>query len=186
MACSTRIASVQDGTLFFHSDWAKVDLGLMPELNGASEALFRFQDVTLQDFSGEGSTGRYTVLLGGGDDQWWMGVRHKNSGDVGTFLAFNVGGWYGPRDTYDFEVQVSDDFLTYIESIEYLFNGTALPDRRLAIRYNEGDWNEGGWSDPFDFQRFISDARVQINDGARADWDAGLDSVGTVSIYARQ
>jgi len=59
-----------------------VDLGLMPELNGASEVLFRFEDVALHDFPGDGVSSRYTVLLGGGEDEWWLGARHKNSGEL--------------------------------------------------------------------------------------------------------
>lgn len=177
--------STEDGILYIHTDWAQVDLGVMPELNGATKVLFRFEDVGLEDFPGSGVTGRYTVLLGGGDDQWWVGVRHKNSDEVGTYLAFNIGGWDDPN--YDFEVKISDDFLTIIDSIEYRYDGTVLPGKRLAIRHNNGVWKEGGWSNYDHFENFpFSDETVRINDGARADWDDGLDSVGTVSIFASQ
>jgi len=175
--------NVQGGTLYIDTDFAKVDLGLMPELNEASKVLFRLEDVVLHEFPSGGAVGRYTILLGGGSGQWWVGVRHDNRGEVGTYLAFNIGGWDNPN--YEFEVQVSEEFHTSLFRLEYRYDGMAPPDKRLAIRYNEGEWYEGGWSDTFHFQTFpTSDETVQINDGARADWDAGMYSIGTVWIYA--
>lgn len=69
-------------------------------------------------------------------------MRKNYSDEVGSF------DFYHP--SCDFDVRMSDNVLASIGPIDYRYDGTGSPETRLAICCNEGDWNEGGWSDPTD------------------------------------
>jgi hypothetical protein len=158
----------------------------MPELDGAKQARFEFKDVKLTDLPDHS---RYSVLLGAGYEKWWVGV-DIDGPDGPTNLVFNVGGFGGPD--YDYKVKVSDNVVSEFAKIEYRFDGSKPADSRLAIRYDDSDWIEGGWTSnadqtfPADFFLALptSDEDLQINDGSRADWDAMNGSLGTVSLYS--
>jgi hypothetical protein len=178
-----------DGKLSVHTGYG-VDLGVVPELDGASEVLFRFEDVSITDLP-DGASSQYSVLLGGGDSKWWVGV-DIDLPNGPTYLVLNVGGWSGPAGlAFDYKVKVDDGVLAEFDSIEYRFNGNEVDTgKRLAIRYNDGGWIEGGWStddfsDPNVFRAFpTSMINLKINDGWRSDWDDWTGSVGTVSLSA--
>jgi len=176
-------ASVSDGKLVM-SDWGGVDLGVMPELDGATVVLLRFEDVTFTELP-EGATGRYSVLAGAGYDSWWVGVDfdlppYGNR----TALRFNLQGW--GMDSYDAEVVVADDLVTHFDSIEYRYDGAAAPEERIAIRWNDGDWQLRGDSRIETVDTFSSLEYVRINDGGRADWDPMEAVLGPVSFYSSQ
>lgn len=194
--------TVEDGTLSVNTEYG-VDLGIMPELDGALKALFKFDNVNFTDLP---EHSQYSVLLGGGYEQWWVGVRFERQREPSdglpasepTFLIFNVGGW-GARDRlnfdYDYKVKVSDERVSDFESIEYRFDGVDDTAERLAIRWNGGDWMVGGWTsedfhpetnfDPDIFRSFPTSAEnLQINDMARSDWDYMTGTMGPVSLYA--
>ena len=168
------------------SDDRGVQLGYMDELDGAKRVLFRFEDVTLNNESG------YSVFLGGGYDQWWVGIYRdiaewtpEESRE--THLVFNYGGW--GSGVFELKAPVADKYASSFESIEYRFDGTSPPRKRFAIRYNNGEWFYGGSASPNYFSSFpVSDSSkseyVKINDGARADWDHWDGTLGTTSLYA--
>ena len=57
--------------------WDGVDLGYMPELDGAQEVLLRFEDVTLKEYP-DGTIDYLAVLAGGGGrgpSHWMLGMR---------------------------------------------------------------------------------------------------------------
>lgn len=64
-------ASIVDGKLVTN-DWDGVDLGYMPELDGATDVLLRFEDVTVAELPTSGTTGRYSVFAGAGYNGWWV------------------------------------------------------------------------------------------------------------------
>jgi hypothetical protein len=178
--------TAEDGTLSVYDGYG-VDLGVMPELDGAKQARFEFKDVTFTDLP---NYSQYSVLLGAGE--WWVGVDFDSDG--GTYLVFNVGGWGGntdPRFDFDYRVKVSGKRVKSFKKIEYKFDGSEPSDSRLAIRYDDSDWIKGGWSTgPEDspahfFASFpTSYEKLHINDGWRSDWDDMNGSLGPVSLYA--
>lgn len=180
--------TASSGTLSVFNDQG-VKLGYLSELDGATIVLFKFEQVAFTIPWG------YSVLLGGGYEQWWVGVYRDIAEWVTepeTHLIFNIGGWGPWNEVQEFEhrVRLDDPNKSSFDSIEYLFNGTAIPTQRLAIRYNAGEWVYGG--EPrlaSDFPRFpVADPTrneyVKVNDGARADWDHWNGTLGTMSLWA--
>jgi hypothetical protein len=167
--------SIVDGKLVV-AGWDGVTLGQIPELDGATEALFRFEDVTFSSepdqFTGWG------ILCGSGDD-WWVAV---HSHDGGTLLEFNLGG-YGDHDAL--EVIVANEAVYHFDSIEYRLDGTAPLDERFAIRFDDGPWTVGGHGQDL-FQSIPAADRVRINNGVPADWDPMWATLGTMSFYSNQ
>jgi len=83
--------SVADGKLIVDR-YDGVDLGYMPEFDGATEALLRFEDVTFTDYLG------YYAVLTGCRDEWWVAVDFDQyTGVERTTLVFNVERRYGVR-----------------------------------------------------------------------------------------
>ena len=125
-----------------------VDLEYIPELDGAKKVWMRFEDVSFTSFPG--GTGNYAVLAGGGYTQWWVGVDYDLPPyGANTSLQFNVGGWGNDgRPFFEHAVPVASEVITHFDSIEYRFDGTASPEERLGIRFNDGPWVVGGWSNP--------------------------------------
>lgn len=130
------------------------------------------------------------------EEKWWVGVDYDVL-DASTYLVFNVGGWGDDEyhHSFDYQVKVGDGLVDHFDSIEYRFDGTEPTDSRLAMRWNGGDWIEGGWSaddysgigdfNPDFFHRFpVSGETLRINDSDRSDWDHMHGSLGTVSLYA--
>ena len=181
-------ASVVDGKLVTDG-WDGVDLGEMPEFDGSTKVLLRFEDVSIDELN-SGASGQYSVLTGGGEYAWWVGVNYDLPpyGNK-TTLVFNIGGWSRPWQgwpNYNHHVVVADDVVTHFDRIEYRYDGMAPSDERLAIRFNDGSWTTGGWSEADDFRTFMSPDYVRINDGARADWDPLDATLGPVSYYCQQ
>lgn len=58
--------TAKDGTLSVYDGYG-VDLGVMPELDGAEEVRFKFEDVTITDLPDHS---QYSVLLGGGEERY--------------------------------------------------------------------------------------------------------------------
>lgn len=109
-----------------------VDLGVVPELDGASKVLFRFEDIT---FSNLPDHNQYSVLLVGGYHKWWVGRRTDRVYDdvdapIASFLVFNVGGCGIYGFCFDCRVKVGNGVVSEFDSIEYRFDGTKSTDQR--------------------------------------------------------
>lgn len=109
-----------------------VDLGVVPELDGASKVLFRFDDIT---FSNLPDHNQYSVLLVGGYHKWWVGRRTDRVYDdvdapIASFLVFNVGGCGVDGFYFDYRVKDGDGVVSEFDSIEYRFDGTKSTDQR--------------------------------------------------------
>jgi hypothetical protein len=139
--------TAKDGTPEVQFDYG-IDLGVVPELDGASTVLFSFEDIT---FSNLPDHNHCSVLLGGGYHKCWVGWRSRNDA---MFLVFNVGGWGQDGFYFDYRVKVGDGVVSEFDSIEYRFEGTKKnTDHRLAMRHDGGSWVEGGWESHEDFFR---------------------------------
>jgi len=189
-------AKIKNGKIICKSDYG-VNLGKMEELSGATFVKIQFKSVSYSGFPERcnGSSGQYSVLFGAGYEKWWVGIDHECPDDSTysdedwyqpngrTLLVFNVGGFGHPD--FEHKVVVANKIVTKFDSIEYRFEGARAPNKRLAIRFNGGNWVFGGWKDPDFFPSLpssIEDAR--INDGARADWDPADFELGPVSIWS--
>ena len=105
-------ASVSGGKLVLDG-WDGVQLGYLPELDGATEVLLRFEDLTFTRPVERHSAN--TAVLAGDSDSWWVAVyRHNYTNDVGTSLNFDLGG-YGPSD--GLRVDVSDELVDHFASL---------------------------------------------------------------------
>jgi hypothetical protein len=123
-----------------------VDLGVVPELDGASKVLFRFDDIT---FSNLPDHNQYSVLLVGGYHKWWVGRRTDRVYDdvdapIASFLVFNVGGC----GIYGF-VSIAESKLV-TESCQSLTVSNIVsteqsPLINAAMRHDGSSWVEGGW-----------------------------------------
>lgn len=161
-----------------------VVLGDMEELQGATEVLVRFEDLTFTDLPA-GEFGQYSALAGGGVEyaiQWWAAVKfHGNR----TTLRFNLGGWdWGGSDcVQEVEVVVAERVVNHFDSIEFRFDGSAPPEERIGFRWNDGPWWTAGWSDPWIFPVFPEARDVHINYGCQANWDYLDATLGPVSFH---
>ena len=175
-------ASIVDGKLVVDR-WDGVTLGKIPELNGAKEALFRFEDVTFDRFGDLGSqrSSSYAVFLGDGM-KWWAAAYFtflpESELGLKTRLVFNIGGFRGGAVL---TAEVADEVVTHFDSIEYRLNGNAPVNERFAIRWNDGPWVVGGTGGDWANSIPVTEL-VRINNGASADWDPMWGSMGTVSL----
>ncbi|MBP7937827.1 MAG: VCBS repeat-containing protein [Phycisphaerae bacterium] len=170
-------ATVSGGWLTV-SSWSGVELGEMPELDSARQVLLRFEDVSFDE------PANYGVLAGGG--LWWVAVHFRSPPhEEETDLVFNIGGWEAVvAGLGEFTVTLPG-LVPHFDSIEYRYDGTALPNQRVAIRWDGGDWVVGGWTEDV-YAMFPHGESVRINDGARADWDPMGVTLGTISFYSYQ
>lgn len=175
-------ASTDAGRLFVHG-WDGVTLGKVPELETATQLLFRFENVAFTQFGtpGTGPAGNYPVLAGDGM-QWWVGIDFRLLPQEAqqTRLVFNVGGY---ATCSFFEAVVADAIVDHFDSLEYRLDTTAPLNERFGIRWNDGPWMIGGIGDPNE-DRIPLTTNVRLNNGAPADWDPMWGSMGTVSIYS--
>lgn len=174
-------ASVVGGKLILDGDGG-VQLGHVPELDGATEVLFRFEDVTFTRPFEVGYSN--TASLVGDGYGWSVDVYRENFGSpsVQTELAFALrepGQWDG------LDVHISDQVVNHFDSIEYRLNGTAPLSERFSIRFDDGPWVTGGVGDDA-FGAIPRAEAVRINSGIDNDGDPIYATLGTVSFYSNQ
>lgn len=170
------------GKLFVHG-WDGVSFGNVPEIDNATQLLFRFENVTFTQFGSSGSNpaSNYPILAGDGM-QWWLAVEFTllPQGSQQTRLAFNLGGY---ATCSFFETVVANAIVDHFDSLEYRLDTTVPLDQRFAIRWNDGPWMIGGLGDPHS-DRILPTTDFRFNNGAPADWDPMWGSIGPVSIYS--
>jgi len=174
-------ASISGGKLHFDG-WDGVALGHVPDLAGATQVHFRFEDVTF-DKHGDGGPTCHSPVLIGDAMSWRAGVFFDLPpyGDR-TQIQFSIFDW---PNSLGISVTVADAVVDHFDSIEYRFDGSAPVAQRLAVRWNDGPWMTG--AEGSDAVKTIPTAEsVQINNGCSADEDPLWGSVGQVSLYSDQ
>lgn len=173
-------ASVSAGKLLVDR-WDGVNLNTLPELNGASQVLLRFEDVTF-DSHGDPAGGPvcHAPILMGYSMTWSAGVFFDLEPQQRSQITFFVS---SGMDTAGMSAVVADAVVNHFDSIEYRFDGTAPLAERLAVRWNDGPWVFGASEKVSSFP--ISEY-VRINNGGPADEDPMWGSMGAVSLYSNQ
>ncbi len=186
--------TVSDGRVHLEG-WDGVDLGYMPELDGAHEVLLRFEDVTLNEYP-DGRIEYPAVLAGGGGggpSHWLVEMTVDDPDFVNdpsdTYLTFEVGSVYSAAPRWEVGVLALTgtglQSVNHFDSIEFRFTAAAPAGEQLAIRWNDGAWVTGGVGEGT-LEEFPSPLPTRLNDGFRTDWDPMWADLGTVSFYSDQ